>query len=70
MVVELKAGAFKPEYAGELNFYLTVVDVQMRGEHDAPTIGLLRCKQRGPSGAISRRRCQQRIRHTAKAPTR
>jgi predicted nuclease of restriction endonuclease-like (RecB) superfamily len=46
VVVELKAGAFKPEYAGQLNFYLAAVDAQMRGEHDEPTIGLLLCKQR------------------------
>lgn len=44
VVVELKAGAFKPEYAGKLNFYLTAVDEMMRREHDNPTIGLLLCK--------------------------
>lgn len=46
VVVELKAGAFKPEHAGQLNFYLSAVDAQMRAEHDAPTIGLLLCKSR------------------------
>jgi predicted nuclease of restriction endonuclease-like (RecB) superfamily len=44
VVVELKAGAFKPEYAGKLNFYLTAVDEMMKHEHDNPTIGLLLCK--------------------------
>lgn len=45
VVVELKAGAFKPEYAGQLNFYLAAVDAQMKAAHDQPTIGLLLCKQ-------------------------
>lgn len=46
VVIELKAGDFKPEYAGQLNFYLTAVDEQMRSEQDNPTIGLLLCKGR------------------------
>jgi predicted nuclease of restriction endonuclease-like (RecB) superfamily len=46
VVVELKAGAFKPEHAGQLGFYLTAVDEQMRAEHDSPTIGLLLCKSK------------------------
>jgi predicted nuclease of restriction endonuclease-like (RecB) superfamily len=46
MVVELKAGEFRPEHTGQLNFYLSAVDAQMRAEHDAPTIGLLLCKTR------------------------
>ena len=44
IVVELKATPFKPEYAGQLNFYINVVDDQMRGEKDNKTIGLLLCK--------------------------
>lgn len=46
VVVELKAGEFEPEHAGKLNFYLSAIDSQMRGEHDAPSIGLLLCKSR------------------------
>lgn len=46
VVVELKTGDFEPEFAGKLNFYLKAVDEQLRGEHDAPTIGLLLCKSR------------------------
>ena len=46
VVVELKAGEFRPEHAGKLNFYLSAVDAQMRAAHDAPTIGLLLCKTR------------------------
>ena len=44
VVVELKATAFKPEHAGQLNFYLTAVDKQIKAPDDKPTIGLLLCK--------------------------
>ena len=43
VVVELKATPFKPEYMGQLNFYINVVDDPLRGEHDNKTIGLLLC---------------------------
>ena len=43
MVIELKATSFKPEYMGQLNFYINVVDDTLRGEHDNKTIGLLLC---------------------------
>jgi predicted nuclease of restriction endonuclease-like (RecB) superfamily len=44
VVVELKATAFKPEHAGQLNFYLAAVDAQIKAADDQPTIGLLLCK--------------------------
>lgn len=44
VVIELKAGQFKPEHAGQLNFYLSAVDAQMKSAQDNPTIGLLLCK--------------------------
>jgi len=44
IVVELKATPFKPEDAGQLNFYINVVDDKLRGENDNKTIGLLLCK--------------------------
>lgn len=44
IVVGLKATPFKPKYAGQLNFYINVVDDQMRGENDGKTIGLLLCR--------------------------
>lgn len=44
VVVELKATAFKPEHAGQLNFYLSAVDAQVKSPEDQPTIGLLLCK--------------------------
>ena len=43
VVIELKATPFKPEYMGQLNFYINVVDDMLRGEHDNKTIGLLLC---------------------------
>jgi len=46
VVVELKAMAFKPEHAGQLNFYLAAVDAQVKAPDDNPTIGLLLCKAR------------------------
>jgi predicted nuclease of restriction endonuclease-like (RecB) superfamily len=44
VVVDLKKGEFKPEYAGKMNFYCSVVDDQLRHAHDAPTIGLVLCQ--------------------------
>lgn len=44
VVVELKGTAFKPEHAGQLNFYLAAVDAQIKAPDDRPTIGLLLCK--------------------------
>ena len=44
VVVELKAGAFKPEHVGQLGFYLTAVDAQLKASEDGPAIGLLLCK--------------------------
>jgi len=46
VVVELKAVPFKPEFIGKLNFYLTVIDEQIKDEFDAPSIGLLLCKSK------------------------
>lgn len=44
VVIELKRGPFKPEYAGKVNFYCSVVDDFLRHEHDNPTIGLILCQ--------------------------
>ncbi|MEK7234513.1 MAG: PDDEXK nuclease domain-containing protein [Elusimicrobiota bacterium] len=46
VVVELKAGAFKPEYAGKMNFYLAVVDDRMRHTEDRPSIGMILCRSK------------------------
>ena len=46
VVIELKTGEFKPEYAGQLNFYLSAVDGILKKETDNPSIGLLLCKSK------------------------
>lgn len=46
VVIELKTGEFKPEYAGQLNFYLSAVDGILKKEADNPSIGLLLCKRK------------------------
>ena len=46
VVIELKTTDFKPEHLGQLGFYITAVDEQMRSAQDAPTIGLLLCKNK------------------------
>ncbi len=43
-VIELKSVAFKPEFAGKLNFYLSAVDDLVKSNTDHPTIGLILCK--------------------------
>lgn len=46
VVIELKAGKFKPEHLGQLSFYMTAVDKQIKHELDNATIGLLLCKSK------------------------
>jgi len=46
VVIELKAGKFKPEHLGKLSFYLSAVDAQLKHPQDGPTIGLLLCKSK------------------------
>lgn len=50
VVIDLKMGTFRPEYAGKLNFYCSAVDDLLRAPEDAPTIGLLLC--RGTDGLV------------------
>lgn len=46
VVIELKNTKFKPEYAGQLNFYLSAVDDKLKHENDNATIGIMLCKER------------------------
>jgi predicted nuclease of restriction endonuclease-like (RecB) superfamily len=46
VVIDLKKGNFKPEYAGKLNFYCNVVNDLLKHANDAPTIGLILCQTR------------------------
>ena len=43
-VIDLKMSAFEPRDAGQMSFYLSAVDAQMRHVGDQPTIGLLLCR--------------------------
>lgn len=44
VVIELKVTEFKPEYLGQLGFYVTAINKQMKRKEDSPTIGLIICK--------------------------
>ena len=46
VVIEIKSGDFKPEYAGKLNFYISAVDDLLKTAQDNPTIGILLCKNK------------------------
>ncbi len=46
VAVELKTGKFVPEYAGKMNFYLSVLDDTMKSAQDNPSIGLILCKDK------------------------
>lgn len=46
VVIELKTGKFKPEHLGQLGFYLTAVDRQIKSDQDNASIGLLLCKSK------------------------
>jgi predicted nuclease of restriction endonuclease-like (RecB) superfamily len=46
VVIDLKIEDFKPEFAGKMNYYLSVVDEQLRHAADRPSIGIILCKGR------------------------
>src|SRR6185295_1490567 len=46
VVIEIKTGTFKPEFAGKMNFHLSAIDDRLRHPDDRPTIGILLCKSR------------------------
>jgi len=46
VVFELKRGKFKPEYAGQLNFYLNVLDEKVKLPQENPSIGIVLCKEK------------------------
>jgi len=47
IVIDLKTGAFEPEFTGKMNFYLSVVDDQLKQQFDQPSIGIILCKGKG-----------------------
>ena len=46
VAIELKIGEFKPEFVGQLQFYLTALDKQIKMEHENPSIGIIICKNK------------------------
>ncbi len=46
IAIELKATKFKPEYIGQLGFYVTAVDETLKKANDNQTIGLLLCREK------------------------
>lgn len=46
IAIDLKTGQFVPEYAGKMNFYLSVIDEKIKSDRDNPSIGLILCKDR------------------------
>lgn len=48
VVIDLKIGGFKPEYAGKMNFHLSAADDLLRqaGDGDQPSIGIILCRTR------------------------
>ncbi len=46
VVIDLKTGEFKPEFAGKMNFYLSAVDDLLKHEKDEPSLGLILCKSK------------------------
>lgn len=46
VAVDLKTGQFVPEYAGKMNFYLSIIDDKIKSDIDNPSIGLILCKDK------------------------
>jgi predicted nuclease of restriction endonuclease-like (RecB) superfamily len=46
VVIDLKVVEFEPEFAGKMNFYLSVVDDQIKTAEDQPSIGIILCKNK------------------------
>lgn len=44
VIIELKTTEFKPEYAGQIGFYMTAIDRDVKKDEDGSTIGLIICK--------------------------
>lgn len=49
VVIELKTTDFKPEYSGQINFYVNVIDDKLRRPSDNPTIGIVLCRSKKKS---------------------
>lgn len=46
VAIDLKIGKFKPEYAGKMQFYLTVLNDRVKQKEENPSIGIILCKSK------------------------
>ncbi len=46
MALELKVGPFEPEHAGQMDFYLNLLNDKERGPEDQPSIGIILCAEK------------------------
>ena len=46
VAIELKVGAFKPEYAGKMQFYLSALNDIAKLPDENPSIGIILCKDK------------------------
>lgn len=46
IAIDLKISSFKPEYAGKMNFYLELLDEQVRLPRENPSIGIILCAEK------------------------
>ena len=46
VAIDIKTGEFEPEFAGKMNFYLSVIDNQLKTEDDNHSIGIILCKSK------------------------
>jgi hypothetical protein len=51
VVIELKVGAFQPEYVSKMNFYLNAVDERLRVGDDRESVGIILCTERNETVA-------------------
>ena len=46
VAIDFKTGKFKPDYAGKMQFYLSVLDDKVKHEEESPSIGIIVCKSK------------------------
>jgi len=46
IAIELKTSFFKPEHAGQMQFYLTALDETVKAKHENPSIGIIICREK------------------------
>jgi predicted nuclease of restriction endonuclease-like (RecB) superfamily len=46
VAIDLKTTRFKPDYAGKMNFYLSVLNDKVKTEDENPSIGIIVCREK------------------------